>query len=80
MPPPVCLITTFLHGLPPSYDSVVEITLYSHSRDANERLLEPDFDEFCDKALGRELRQKIIAAVSRDTEVFKAAAATIHFD
>ena len=77
---PQCnLTTTFLHGLTPSYDSVVDIILYSRGRDANGRLPEPNVDDVCDKALDTELRQKTMAADSRDTEPFTAAAATIRF-
>ena len=55
------ITTTFLHGLPPSYDSFVEIILNSRGKDATGRLLEPEFDEVCDKVLDRERRQQVIA-------------------
>ena len=68
------ITTTFLHGLPASYDSFVEIILNSRGKDANGRVLEPDFDEVCDKVVDRERRQKVLAGDSNNTKALKAAA------
>ena len=68
------ITTTFLHGLPSSYDSFVKIILNSRDKDANERLLEPEFDEVCDKVLDRERRCQIITSDANNTKALKAAA------
>ena len=68
------ITTTFLHGLPSSYDSFVEIILNSRGKDANGRVMEPDFDEVCEKVLDRERRQKVFANDSNNTKALKAAA------
>ena len=68
------ITTTFLHGLPSSYDSFVEIILNSRGKDANGRLLEPDFDDVCEKVLDRERRQKVLATDSNNSKALKAAA------
>ena len=68
------ITTTFLHGLPSSYDSFVEIILNSRGKDANGRMMEPDFEEVCEKVLDRERRQKVFATDSNNTKALKAAA------
>ena len=68
------ITTTFLHGLPSSYDSFVEIILNSRGKDANGRMMEPDFEEVCDKVLDRERRQKVFATDSNNSKALKAAA------
>ena len=68
------ITTTFLHGLPSSYDSFVEIILNSRGKDANGRMMEPDFEEVCEKVLDRERRQKVLAIDSNNTKALKAAA------
>ena len=50
------IIITFLHGLSSSYDSFVEIILNSRGKDTNGRMMEPDFEEVCDRVLDRERR------------------------
>ena len=51
------ITTTFLDGLPSSYDSFVEIILNSRGKDTNGRMMEPDFEEICEKVLHSERRQ-----------------------
>lgn len=51
------ITTTFLDGLPSSYDTFVEIILNSRGKDANGRMMELDFEEICEKVLHRECRQ-----------------------
>ena len=68
------ITTTFLHGLPSLYDSFVEIILNSRSKDANGKIIEPEFNEVCEKVLDRERRQKVIATDSNNTKALKAAA------
>ena len=70
------ITTTFLHGLPSSYDSFVEIILNSRGKDSAGRMMEPDFDEVCEKVLDRERRQKVFATDSNNTKALKAAAKT----
>ena len=67
------ITTTFLHGLSSSYDSFVEIILNSRGKDVNGRMLEPDFEEVCDRVLDRERRQKVFATDSNNTKALKAA-------
>ncbi len=69
------ITTTFLHGLPSSYDSFVEIILNSRGKDAHGRLLEPDFDEVCDKVMDRERRQKMMSPEkdSKESKALKAS-------
>lgn len=69
------ITTTFLHGLPSSYDSFVEIILDSRGKATSGMLLEFDFDELCDKVLDRERRQRVIAVDHNSTKALKAAAA-----
>ena len=68
------ITTTFLHGLPSSYDSFVEIILNSRGKDANGKMMEPDFEEVCDRVLDRERRQKVFATDSNNSKALKAAA------
>ena len=65
--------TTFLHGLPSSYDSFVEIVINSRGKDANGRPLEPDFDDMCERVLDRERRQKVLVIDQFNFKVLKAA-------
>ena len=67
------ITTTFLHGLPSSYDLFVEIILNSRGKDANGRILEPDLEEVRDRVLDRERRQKVFATDSNNTKALKAA-------
>lgn len=74
---PQWIITlTFLHGLPSSYDLFVEITLNSRSKDADGKLLEPEFNDLCDKVLDSGWTQKGIAADTTGTKALKAATVT----
>ena len=67
------ITTTFLHSLPVSYDSFVEITLNSRGKDADGRLLDPDFDEVCDRVIDRERRQKGMASDHNNPKALKAS-------
>ncbi len=65
--------TTFLHALPSSYDSFVEIIINARGKDANGRPLEPEFDDVCERVLDRERRQKILASDHSNSKALKAA-------
>ncbi len=54
--------TTFLHGLPSSYDSFVEIIINARGKDVNGKPLEPEFDDVCERVLDRERRQVLASS------------------
>ena len=65
--------TTFLYGLPSSYDSFVEIVINFRGKDANGRSLKPDFDDIYERVLNRERRQKVLIIDQFNFKVLKAA-------
>ena len=65
--------TTFLHDLPLFYNSFVEIVINSRDKDVNERPLEPDFDDMCERVLNRERRQKVLTIDQFNSKALKAA-------
>ena len=56
------ITTSFLHGLPSSYESFMEIIPNSRGKDSNGKLLEPDFDNIVEQLLDRERRQKLMSS------------------
>lgn len=53
------ITSSILHGLPPSYDTFVEIVLNSRGKDSTGKLLEPDFDDVVERVLERGRRRKL---------------------
>ena len=45
------ITTSLLHGLPSSYESFVKVILNIRGKDANSKILEPDFDEITGRLL-----------------------------
>ena len=74
------IITTFLYRLPSSYNSFIKIILNSRSKNAQGKMLEPDFNEVCEKILDRERRQKVLTTNSNNFKALKAAANTANIN
>ena len=72
------ITTTFLYGLSSLYNSFIKIILNSRDKDINRKMIEPEFNEVCEKVLDRERRQKVIVTDSNNIKALKAVVRVIN--